>query len=65
LNFIFLIFKIENEEEAPPPPPQQNVLLCKNDPRLAVYFKMQRIGVQEVSIKDKMIAEGFDPRLLE
>jgi len=26
---------------------------------------MLRIGVPDVSIKDKMIAEGFDPSLLE
>eukprot|EP01080_Neovahlkampfia_damariscottae_P003502 gene3502-6150_t len=60
--------EVNDTDDAPSPPPPQvdeNVLLCKNDPRLSVYFKMLRVGVPDVSIKDKMIAEGLDPNLLE
>ncbi|RCN44357.1 kinase domain protein [Ancylostoma caninum] len=44
---------------------QENVLLVKDDPALAKYFKMLKLGIVEPAVKQKMQSEGFDPALLE
>lgn len=56
------------DQNAPPAEQQNvdpNVPLCKDDPRLAKYFKMVRVGVPVPSVIDKMTREGFDPSVLE
>eukprot|EP00667_Euglena_gracilis_P027837 EG_transcript_34863 len=51
---------------APPPlgtaPP---AVLCKDDPALAPFFKMVRVGVPAAAVALKMQAAGLDGRLLE
>ncbi|EPB65310.1 hypothetical protein ANCCEY_15627, partial [Ancylostoma ceylanicum] len=44
---------------------QQNVLLVKDDPAFAKYFKMLKLGIVEPAVKQKMQQEGFDPALLD
>uniref|UniRef100_A0A1I7WW98 BTB domain-containing protein n=1 Tax=Heterorhabditis bacteriophora TaxID=37862 RepID=A0A1I7WW98_HETBA len=47
------------------PTTSQSVLLVKDDPSLAKYFKMLKMGVVEQAVKLKMISEGVNPLLLE
>ncbi|KAL6734096.1 hypothetical protein Aduo_004674 [Ancylostoma duodenale] len=44
---------------------QENVLLVKDDPAFAKYFRMLKLGIVEPAIKQKMQSEGFDPSLLD
>ncbi|EPB69031.1 hypothetical protein ANCCEY_11879 [Ancylostoma ceylanicum] len=44
---------------------QQNVLLVKDDPAFAKYFRMIKLGIVEPAVKQKMQQEGFDPALLD
>ncbi|CAJ0607788.1 unnamed protein product [Cylicocyclus nassatus] len=43
----------------------QQVLLVKDDPVYAKYFRMLKLGVLEAAVKQKMQSEGFDPALLD
>ncbi|XP_069085076.1 WASH complex subunit 3 isoform X1 [Pleurodeles waltl] len=43
----------------------ENVTTVAKDPRYARYLKMVQVGVPVMAIKNKMIAEGLDPNLLE
>ncbi|VDK55325.1 unnamed protein product [Cylicostephanus goldi] len=47
------------------PAAQQDVLLVKDDPAYAKYFRMLKLGVVEAAVKQKMQSEGFDPALLD
>lgn len=47
------------------PAPADNIPLVKNDPRIAKFFKMQRFGVPEPSVRMKMQQEGLDASLLD
>lgn len=42
-----------------------NVILVKNDARYKKYFDMLRVRVPAPAVKQKMIAEGIDPSILE
>ncbi|XP_038612392.1 WASH complex subunit 3 isoform X2 [Tachyglossus aculeatus] len=43
----------------------ENALTVAKDPRYARYLKMVQVGVPVMAIRNKMIAEGLDPDLLE
>ncbi|XP_078530786.1 WASH complex subunit 3 isoform X3 [Lissotriton helveticus] len=43
----------------------ENVTTVAKDPRYARYLKMVQVGVPVMAIRNKMIAEGLDPNLLE
>lgn len=50
----------------PPPPPAPVVVKVKDDPVLAPYFRMLKIGAVPAQVKMKMAAEGrADPSLLD
>ncbi|KHJ76815.1 hypothetical protein OESDEN_23565 [Oesophagostomum dentatum] len=51
--------------KAEPANAEQNVLLVKDDPAFAKYFKMLKLGVVEPAVKLKMQSEGVDPAILE
>lgn len=54
------------EAPAPPPPPAPVVVKVKDDPVLAPYFRMLKIGAVAAQVKMKMAAEGrADPALLD
>uniref|UniRef100_A0A914VJ22 WASH complex subunit 3 n=1 Tax=Plectus sambesii TaxID=2011161 RepID=A0A914VJ22_9BILA len=53
------------ESSQPPPPAATTTNPIKTDPRYEKYFKMQKMGVLEMAIKHKMIADGVDPTLLD
>ncbi|TNM91649.1 WASH complex subunit 3-like [Takifugu rubripes] len=64
----------DRASEAPPmtaPEPQQaeapaeNVMTVARDSRYARYLKMVQVGVPVMAIRNKMVAEGLDPNLLE
>ena len=40
-------------------------VLCKDDPMLAVYYKMVRVGVPPMAVAIKMQQRGLDPELLK
>ncbi|PIO68221.1 hypothetical protein TELCIR_09993, partial [Teladorsagia circumcincta] len=42
-----------------------NVLLVKDDPAFAKYFRMLKLGVVEPAVKLKMHSEGVDPSILD
>ncbi|KAK5980479.1 hypothetical protein GCK32_015141 [Trichostrongylus colubriformis] len=42
-----------------------NVLLVKDDPAFAKYFRMLKLGVVEPAVKLKMQSEGVDPSVLD
>ncbi|XP_028672322.1 WASH complex subunit 3 [Erpetoichthys calabaricus] len=46
-------------------PTTENALTVAKDPRYARYLKMVQVGVPVMAIRNKMIAEGLDPALLE
>ncbi|KAK1168878.1 WASH complex subunit 3 [Acipenser oxyrinchus oxyrinchus] len=46
-------------------PVKGNVMTVAKDPRYARYLKMVQVGVPVMAIKNKMIAEGLDPSLLD
>lgn len=56
-------------ETAPEPQkaerPAENVMTVAKDSRYARYLKMVQVGVPVMAIRNKMIAEGLDPNLLE
>ncbi|XP_069486036.1 WASH complex subunit 3 isoform X3 [Ambystoma mexicanum] len=43
----------------------ENLLTVSKDPRYARYLKMVHVGVPVMAIRNKMIAEGLNPDLLE
>ncbi|NP_001086321.1 WASH complex subunit 3 [Xenopus laevis] len=43
----------------------ENITTVSKDPRYARYLKMVQVGVPVMAIKNKMIAEGLNPDLLE
>jgi hypothetical protein len=54
--------------DAPPPAPVVEappIVKCKDDPALAGYFRMLRIGAAAQAIKLKMQAEGYNPAWLD
>lgn len=60
----------ETPPEAAPEPPQaerpaENVKTVAKDSRYARYLKMVQVGVPVMAIRNKMVAEGLDPNLLE
>ncbi|KAK6734436.1 hypothetical protein RB195_017929 [Necator americanus] len=46
-------------------PMKQDLLIVKDDPAFAKYFKMLKLGVVEPAVKLKMRSEGVDPNLLD
>jgi len=53
------------EAPAPPAEPEKPVLKMKDDPRYTRYFKMLSVGVPMAQIKQKMMAEGYPPEVLD
>eukprot|EP00066_Takifugu_rubripes_P007364 XP_003972833.1 PREDICTED: WASH complex subunit CCDC53-like [Takifugu rubripes] len=45
--------------------PAENVMTVARDSRYARYLKMVQVGVPVMAIRNKMVAEGLDPNLLE
>ncbi|XP_045147366.1 WASH complex subunit 3 isoform X2 [Echinops telfairi] len=43
----------------------ENILTVAKDPRYARYLRMVQVGVPVMAIRNKMVAEGLDPDLLE
>jgi len=48
-----------------PAEPEKPVLKMKDDPRYARYFRMLVVGVPMAQVKQKMMAEGYPPEILE
>lgn len=58
----------ESTPSTPPPPPSQptqRALTNREDPRYAEYFRLLRLGVVPQSIKQKMVAMGLDPSVID
>lgn len=55
----------EAEDEEVAVEEESGVVLCKDEPKLANFFKMKRIRIPIQSIKEKMGFEGLDPNLLD
>ncbi|XP_077566249.1 WASH complex subunit 3 isoform X2 [Stigmatopora nigra] len=44
---------------------EANIMTVAKDPRYAKYLKMIHVGVPVMAIRNKMIAEGLDPDMLD
>ena len=53
-------------EEAPPPPPGASAATsaATSDPRVEKYARMKRMGVPDGAVRQAMIKDGVDPKLM-
>lgn len=49
----------------PPPPPGGSGTLLRDDPNYGRFFKMLRMGVPLQAAKNKVLAEGLDPDIMD